>query len=519
LCGCDGHGEVGGGGGKKVKNRKITAMLAIFMGIISLTTGLRAKEKDLGSLPNRKFLYIFNIADRKTLTKTIERSGQYTLKALIRPKTVTVKRKYKYPLDIKIPQDAPSFKISKIDKGISIINQEGYPETKLVFPDWVNLKIDTYVYPFFYLEYESEKPLNINLHFYVDFDNDGVDDFMVYYGKEPDKSITSKIKCYPVTNYFKHNIKDFQKNITIRLYDELRLKRPDRISFILRKVHLEIITDKESQRYILKNINLYNEEPRNVSMVVKRFEDERGEKGNLEGDGGGETNTLNLYDFLERRNEVEPLINPPIFEIKNSKYYLKQLDKDIINEILRKRTEISFGRLYFEEGENVSLTPFKNDYVELENVFLSEEFKDVGKEPILTFKRVNPTRYIVDVEAENSFWITLSENFHSGWKAYIITDNTNSAIGNEKAALQFALNAKGKLIPLKEHRVVNAFANGWFVPVSEIFKGNKPFKFRIVMEFYPQRLYEIGIILSSIFFVLMLIWAMVGLTKKKFRGD
>lgn len=41
-----------------------------------------------------------------------------------------------------------------------------------------------------------------------------------------------------------------------------------------------------------------------------------------------------------------------------------------------------------------------------------------AKEPEITFKKINPTRYVVDVKAERPFWLVFSESFHTGWKAY-----------------------------------------------------------------------------------------------------
>ena len=81
--------------------------------------------------------------------------------------------------------------------------------------------------------------------------------------------------------------------------------------------------------------------------------------------------------------------------------------------------------------------------------------------------------------------------------------------------MEFGIKNKGNLIASKDHQVVNAYANGWFVPVDEVFnKQDKPVEFDIVLEFYPQRLYEAGMIISGIAFVIMIIYLLIYGLKK-----
>ena len=47
----------------------------------------------------------------------------------------------------------------------------------------------------------------------------------------------------------------------------------------------------------------------------------------------------------------------------------------------------------------------------------------------------------------------------------------------------------GRLTELPEHSLVNGYANGWYVPRTG--------QYRIVLEFWPQRLLEIGILISA----------------------
>jgi len=76
-----------------------------------------------------------------------------------------------------------------------------------------------------------------------------------------------------------------------------------------------------------------------------------------------------------------------------------------------------------------------------------------------------------------------------------------------------ALRDWGKRVELKEHYLVNGYANAWWVPVEELTAtsperkyqairspddGNQPGmkEFEIILEFKPQRLFEIGVLIS-----------------------
>lgn len=110
------------------------------------------------------------------------------------------------------------------------------------------------------------------------------------------------------------------------------------------------------------------------------------------------------------------------------------------------------------------------------------------------FRQANPTRYNLEVEAQDDFWLVFSESFHSDWKAYIVDDrSTVNQDWYEWSALLTWFAENGQRSELVDHYQVNAFANGWYVP--------KTGKYTITLEFIPQRLYEIGLIISSITFI------------------
>jgi hypothetical protein len=154
------------------------------------------------------------------------------------------------------------------------------------------------------------------------------------------------------------------------------------------------------------------------------------------------------------------------------------------------------------------------------------------KEPEITFKKINPTRYVVDVKTKKPFWLVFSESFHAGWKAYMrretgdriqksevrsqrLEDGDRRPEVNEKtkehwSALVSAWRDKDKRIELTEHQMVNGYANGWYVPVGQKTEvrgkrleeeGEITGDFQIVLEYKPQRLFEIGVLISGVTFV------------------
>jgi hypothetical protein len=256
---------------------------------------------------------------------------------------------------------------------------------------------------------------------------------------------------------------------------------------------------------VINELNLYNLEPIQKSVFATAYElaQEEGFSGSL-------------ADFTTSSPELSPALSKPICKYQDNIFSASDLNESDLGDVLKDRTEISLGKFKLDKGAEFSLEVLDNEFFNLEAAYLAEEYSLNQEEPDLTFKRINPTRYTVDVRAWGPFWLTLNENYHSGWKAYIVKDNSNKA-GEEEYALEFAYKNKGNLIPITEHEVINAYANGWFVPVDEVFENEDiPEEFRIVLEFYPQRLYEAGMIISGLAFaVMVLILIIYGIKRLK----
>ena len=132
------------------------------------------------------------------------------------------------------------------------------------------------------------------------------------------------------------------------------------------------------------------------------------------------------------------------------------------------------------------------------------------KAPTIEFKKISPTKYIVDVkDGKGMFTLIFSENFHNGWKAYMrpVQSSKFKVQSDESwSALWSPWKDIGNRIEIKDHFEVNGYANGWIVPIEQMLevRGKRlegetiPEDFQIVLEFKPQRLFEIGLLVSAI---------------------
>jgi hypothetical protein len=85
----------------------------------------------------------------------------------------------------------------------------------------------------------------------------------------------------------------------------------------------------------------------------------------------------------------------------------------------------------------------------------------------VSYEKINPTKYIVHANAESPFVLVLSVSYDPMWNAKIIDDNN-----------------------VLKHFQANFYANGWYV--------NKIGKFTVVLEYEPQKFFDVGITISAI---------------------
>lgn len=94
----------------------------------------------------------------------------------------------------------------------------------------------------------------------------------------------------------------------------------------------------------------------------------------------------------------------------------------------------------------------------------------------ITYEKINPTKYVVHVNASTPFFLVFSESYHKDWVASI----------------------DGQQIPSEHHFMANGFANGWYI--------NKTGTYTVTLEFWPQKLFYIGSTISITTLILCVLY-------------
>ena len=151
------------------------------------------------------------------------------------------------------------------------------------------------------------------------------------------------------------------------------------------------------------------------------------------------------------------------------------------NELKKSSTEARpFARLvdYGVDGkakiESISL-----ERIIIPNIYLVKEYNNqkvsVNSQMTVNFTKVDPTKYNTTIKnMRNSSFLVFSETFDNGWKIY----------GKDNAYL-----------PESQHFLVNGYANAWLIDPKNT-NGND--SSQLVIEYIPQRFFNIGIIISLI---------------------
>ena len=174
---------------------------------------------------------------------------------------------------------------------------------------------------------------------------------------------------------------------------------------------------------------------------------------------------------------------------------------------------------------------------------ISETVKKIAT-PTIEYKEINPSKYAVIVHnAKASFPLIFNLMYLKGWDVYpqvypdknitfkgnkFISKDINGTIQNNNIpnghVFQTLLE---KSLPAKYHFIANGYSNSWWINLNYIkklgpqyYKVNKngTIDFELIIDYWPQRLFYIGIIISGttvIIFILYLIYDAVKKRKTK----
>lgn len=145
--------------------------------------------------------------------------------------------------------------------------------------------------------------------------------------------------------------------------------------------------------------------------------------------------------------------------------------------------------------------------------------------PTIEYKKINSTKYRLVIHgAEGNLPIVFSELFNSGWKVYQIKNSSVNKSGSESGQTKFVSEnyfgttqndnlLNGPLFetlfksPIEsQHLTANGYANSWNIDVDKICGGNDKcsknsdgtYNMELVVEFWPQRLFYLGLLISGV---------------------
>lgn len=108
-------------------------------------------------------------------------------------------------------------------------------------------------------------------------------------------------------------------------------------------------------------------------------------------------------------------------------------------------------------------------------LFVAKDQKILPHQPAIDYQRINPTRYVVKVKGANQpFVLSFLEAFDGRWRASL----------------------DGQV--LKTHFIFDGFANGW--------KVDQPGDYQIIVEYQPQNIFYLGILISGLTFLAALVY-------------
>jgi len=136
--------------------------------------------------------------------------------------------------------------------------------------------------------------------------------------------------------------------------------------------------------------------------------------------------------------------------------------------------------------------------------------------PDLEFKRISPTKYRVIANESTPFLLVFSESYNQNWKAYpqpkpkgdLKDANTGAryikgTAQNENLEDGYFFETFLKTpVDESEHYAVNGYANAWWIDP----KQDAGTETEIILEFAPQRLFYTGLAVSSLVFIIFLIY-------------
>ena len=184
------------------------------------------------------------------------------------------------------------------------------------------------------------------------------------------------------------------------------------------------------------------------------------------------------------------------------------------------------GQIRMSEGEhtlNISADGINLSAMGQKDIVFQKAISKVGSipSPDIEYRQINPTKYEVKITSVSEpFYLVLNEKFNPDWKVY--HKDTIAGTGNAKANYltkikegiqdNFLDTLFTKSLPEEAHLYANGYANAWLIDPS---KYTRQQKFIAVIEYWPQRIFYLGVTVSIISIAGSLIYLIVSGLRNK----
>ena len=191
---------------------------------------------------------------------------------------------------------------------------------------------------------------------------------------------------------------------------------------------------------------------------------------------------------------------------------------------------------YASDGKKEIITRYDNfSFIELPDLenryFLVSEPDEKFVEPeSVEFELINPTKKKVHIKgASTGFYLAMSESYHDQWQLQMNNNKINGFFN------KWVPWAKPDRVSDDQHFELNGFLNGWFVETEKLCgndRRNAPRRVRtagctknddgtydieMVIEFFPQRWFYLGLLISGTTFIGCITYLAVDFTKRRKR--
>ncbi len=161
--------------------------------------------------------------------------------------------------------------------------------------------------------------------------------------------------------------------------------------------------------------------------------------------------------------------------------------------------------------DNVSIRALKYNVLSQFSL-LPQHVKFVDPLKISSTRQINPTHFQIQASIYTRGLLVFQESFHAGWRAFI-----RPTSGKKLSWWEYPLlKEPGFMISGKNHIITNGFGNGWWIDPAQIPKNfqSADGNYQITLEFWPQRWFYVGSVISGSTFILCIAYLIYDWRKK-----